>query len=436
MNKGEFFSLDKDTFDINDIETILQFARYKPDEPDIFLEGLELAEDLTTSSGTLYTKGTEISPDRIARLLRLLESNPNIELSFKIRRSAKLIQKFSSEIKGGLTKIFNRQQEIKVFHDLLSQVGKNIEGFIDEILSEENITLSIYNMKFICDSSDNKKSTLFFNHSLNVALFSLAIAKSKKYASVVGNDKAKLVEISKVAFFQNFGALTSIDKILKAPEEDWFQLYWEANRNGYLSLGNLQLNSDIMKSIHFICEYYTGKKDFITSNEWPAIMANIILVADSFLQKESGLFGMPQQAREIVDHMNVLAEGNALNKMAVQVLTFGLNLKDIFDFYHVLNSLARQCPFDFSGVPYPLTGFKSPTIYICKNNVAKCEHIEKSLFSVNLVIPMGVLKPGKYHRCWLLTPKLNEFYKKYHWEIKKPATDKKKLIKSENTSGP
>ena len=426
MNEGDFFSLDSDTIDLSGINAIMKFARFKPNEPDVFLEGLELDEDLATSSGTLYTKGTEISPDRIARLLRLRESNPNIELSFKIKRSNKLIQKLSSEINGEMTEVFKRRGGNKVFHDLLSNIGENIESFIDEILSQENITLSIYNMKFMCDSSDNKKSSLFFNHSLNVVLFSLAIAKYEKYTNIIGINKEKLVEISKVGFFHNFGALTRIDKIMKAPEEDWFQLYWEANRNGYLSLGNLQLSTDIMESIRLLCEYYNkGRKNFTTSNEWPATMANIVLVAELFLRKESGLFGAPQQVREIVDELNVMAAEYALNKKVVQVLTLGLNLKDILDFYKVLNSLAKQCPFNFSGVPYPLTGFKTPTIYICKNNVAQCEHIEKSLFSVNLVKPMGVLKPGKYHRCWLLTPKLSEFYKKYHWEIKKPTTDKK-----------
>ncbi len=424
MNKDDFFSLDKDTIDLSGIDAIMQLARYRPNELEVFLEGMELAEDLTTSSGTLYTKGTEISPDRIIRLLRLRESNPKMELLFKVKRSPKLIRTFRNEIKEEMTEIFKHRKETKVFRGLLSQIGENIESFIDEILSEENITLTMYKMKFMCDSAKNKKSTLFYNHSLNIVLFTLALARSEKYADVTGNDTEKLLEICKVALFHNFGALTGIDKILKAPEEDWFELYWDANRNGYLSLENLKLSSDVMESIRFLCEYNMGVKDFITGSEWPATMANIVLVADTFLQKESGLFDIPQLGSDVVDQMNVLVKENAFNKLAVEVLTIGLNLKEIFDFYQVLSSLANQCPYNFSGVPYPLTGFKSPTLYICKDNVMQCEHIEKSLFSVKLVKPMGVLKPGKYHRCWLLTPKLNAFYKKYHWEMKKPKDTK------------
>ena len=427
MSQEDIFSTEHDTIDLSGIDAIIQFTRYKPHEQDLFLEGLELAEDLTTDSGTLYTEGTEISPERIARLLRLRESNPNLKLSFKIKRSAKLIQTIRNDITGQMTKIFKRRQGNEIYRNLFSQISKNIKSFIDEILSEEKIILAIYKMKFICESSENKKSTLFFNHSLNIVLISLAIAKSENYADVVGDDKVKLVDISKVGLFHNYGALTQIDKILKTSEDKWFQQYCELNQNGYFSLGNLQLGFEIMDSIRFICEYYMGRKDFINRDEWPAIMANIVLVADTFLQKESGLFGTPHQAREIVDQLNVQVMEKELNEKAVQALTTGLNMKDIFDFYQELDKLIKECIYDTHGVPYPITGFKSPTLFICKDEIAKCEHIEKSLYAVRIIKSVGELEPKKYRRCWLLSRRLNTFYKEHYKEIKHIDADKEKL---------
>ena len=87
MAQDDFFSDDKDTIGLNGLDAIIRFTRYKSSEPDTFLNGLELAEDLTTQSGILYTEGTEMSPVRINRLTKLKESNPNINLSFKLTGS-------------------------------------------------------------------------------------------------------------------------------------------------------------------------------------------------------------------------------------------------------------------------------------------------------------------------------------------------------------
>ena len=427
MNQIDIFSTEHDTIDIDGIDAIVQFSRYKPDEPDLFFDGLELAEDLMTQSETiLYTEGTLISPQRIARLLKLRETNPDIELSFKIKRSEKLIQNFRNEIKEQMIDLFNRGQKSKVFRELLNQIDENIESFIDDVLSEENITLAIYKTRFICESLKTKRSEIYFNHSFNVALFSVAIASSENYADVVGKDKVKLIEIFKVGLFHNYGALTRIENVLKASEDKQFQMYWDENRNGYSTLEKLNFNSEIMNSIRFIYGYYMGIKKFINMNEWPATMANIVLVAEAFLQKVGGLFGASQQVREVVDNLNVQMMEEALNKMAVSVLTSELNFKDIFDFYEELDSLIAECPYGNSGFPYPLTGFKSPTIVICKNEVIKCKYIDVTYKAVNLIKSLGGLEQGSYHRCSLLTLKLNRIYDKHYEEIKDSVVHKEK----------
>lgn len=420
MDQADFLSIEHDTIDISGIDTVVEFTRYNPHISDDFLQGLELAEDLTTKSGAiLYTEGTPISQERIARLIQLKKSNPKLGLFFKIKRSSQLIQNFRKEIKEQIGELLKRTQKNKIFRELLSRIGKNIESFMDDILSEENITMIIYKMRFICESLKSKRSTLYFNHSLNVALFSVAIASSEQYDDVVGKDKKKLAEICKVGMFHNYGALTQIDKILKAPEDKMFQMYWDENRNGYYSLGKLQFSFEIMDSIRFLCEYYKGRKEFITRNEWQDTMANIVLIVEAFLQEENGLFGIPQSVRDVVDQLNVQMMGKELNELAVQTLTSELNLQDIFDFYQELQGLIVECPHNNSGIPYPITGFKSPTLFICSKHVYECPYIESSVKAVNLIIPIGELKPGKYHRCLLLTPKLIAFYKKHYKEIKK-----------------
>jgi len=83
-----------------------------------------------------------------------------------------------------------------------------------------------------------------------------------------------------------------------------------------------------------------------------------------------------------------------------------------------------MCP---SGIarPYPLTGFRSPVVFVCRDFRSDCEHLESSVRAVNLVIDQGDLKPGNYARCTLTTPLLMSFYKEHYKDIKETAKDKK-----------
>ena len=85
-----------------------------------------------------------------------------------------------------------------------------------------------------------------------------------------------------------------------------------------------------------------------------------------------------------------------------------------------MESLKALCKFQGGNHtwPYPMTGFKSPTIFVCKDSLKDCDHYEKSLSAVNLLKPEGGLNEGKYARCLLTTPKLLEFYAKHYEEIK------------------
>lgn len=418
MNQEIMFSIDKDTIEIDGMDALVQFTRYNPFEPELFLDGLELSEDLTTRFGTvMYAKGIQLTSEHIARLMKLQKSNPTLDFNFKINRSAKLIQNFRHEIKEQIFSLFNRNKKNTVYLDFLKQIDKYLEDFVDEILSDENIILLLYQMRFICKSSNKNKSALFMAHSINVALISLAIAASKSYEKLVNNSKSKLIDICKAGLFHNYGAITRIDSILDASPDNRLKLYWDANFDGYSSMDNFNLGSEIKDTFRFIYKYYMGKRDFINNNAWPSIMANIVLVAEIFLQKESGLFSEQQNVRKIIDNLNVRVAENELNERAVRALTVGLNLQDIFDFYKELDDLIKECPYN-SAVPYPLIGFKSPTIFVCKDEVLKCKHIESSIIAVTLLHDIGKLKKGKYCRCWLLTPKLTSFYKKHYRTIK------------------
>jgi len=419
MHTLDVFPAKQDYIEIEGIDTFLRFSRYDPDLPHIFVPDIILSEDLTNKFGTvLYTRGTLISPDRVHRLLRLRENNPNLDFTFRIKRSTRLIASFRKDVKEQIISLFRRRVNTGAFTKLLSQFDRTIDTFIDEILSDESITLALFKFRFMRDTVTIRKSDLFLEHSINVALVSLAIASSPLFNHVFKSDRSILIDVCKTGILHNYGALSKIEKILKMSPERWFELYWTANLDALDSFENLRLSDESIQAIRMICEFYNLKRNhFIAQNDQISSMANIVLVADMFLQRESGLFSDPVPVNKAIDQLNVRVAEKRLNEIAVRALTMGLNLLELFDFYNELDTLVAKCPYA-SAVPYPLVGFRSATLFVCKKTVVECPYLETTIKAVHLVKPLGVLKSGKYYRCKLLTKSLNEFYDNHYRDIK------------------
>jgi hypothetical protein len=423
MPKGGPLSLKGEHLIMQGLDIISKFTRFHPVNVSLFMDGLELAEDLTAESGSiLYTKDTEITHERVAKLLKLRESNTNLDFSFKIKRNDKLLNVFREEIKARVLKLLKRRQATKTYKDLMVVVADRIEPIIDKILEDENLLLELYQLRFICESAEIQRSLFYADHSINVALFCLAIITSNKVEDTAGKDKERQSEIVKAALFHNYGALLEIDDILHFPSEERAKKYWEANLKGIDKLAPLKFSYDMMMGIRGLCDYHSGRRDFIGKLEGAELFTNILVVAELFLRKESGLFSEAIDSRTVVDQMNVKAMGKELNDIVIQALTLGLNLNDIFDFYTELERLVNKCPHE-SAVAYPLTGFNSPTIFVCKKHVTRCEYLEVSVKAVNLITKLGELPSGEYQRCKLLTPDLMAFYDEHYDEIKSSASD-------------
>jgi len=419
MQVLEFFPADQECLEIEGIETFLRFARHDTDNPDIFLQGIELSEDLLSNFGTvLYTRGTCLSTERVSRLLKLRENNPNLDFTFKIKRSSELIETFRKDVKEQIISLLTRRMKTGAFEDLLSQLNQNIETFIDEILSEESITLALYKFRFMRDAISMKKSDLFLEHSIGVALVSLSIASSPRFTHIFKKDRSILVDVIKIGLLHNYGALSEIENILKLSPEKWFESYWIANQEALEFFENLGLSVESIQAIRLICNVYTERRNsFIAKDDLVSTMANVVLVADVFLRRESGLFCNPVPMKKVVDQLNVKVAEKRLNENVVRALTMGLNLLEIFDFYNELDTLIAKCSYS-SAVPYPLVGFRSATLFVCKNTVSECKYLETNTTAVNLVKQIGVLKPGRYYRCRLLTNLLNHFYEEHYQDIK------------------
>ena len=426
MNLNDCIKIQEDTIDIDGIEALIVFTHYRSFEQK-FVEGLELAEDLNTESGTtLYTKDTVITPKHVTSLIVFRDSQPEIHLILKIKKNALLIDKFRKEIINVFENIIRKRMKNKIYRRFLNIFKDDLQNIIAEFLVSDEITLTIFTMKFICESSKIKRSIMFFDHALTIALFAVALGLSEEFEKIIKKDPETLIDLFKAGVFCTIGAITQIDKILKYEMEKQFEMYLDANRNSDALLSELQLDSEVMDIIHNYSEYFTGRKRFITKDDTTSVMSNILLVAESFLRMERGLFKESVSQRDAVDQINVKMKNNEYNKLAVQVLTLSLNLQDIFDFYEELDILKEQCINKTFAVPFPLVGFLSPTLFVCKYKESKCKYLEGSLKAIKIIKQQGELKPDRYHRCALLTQKLLDYYNSYYKEIKRETHKKQK----------
>ncbi|MFH1069418.1 MAG: hypothetical protein V1794_07315, partial [Candidatus Glassbacteria bacterium] len=399
------------------LNTMLKFTAFHPLKNQLFKGGIELADDLKSDTGTiLYPKGTELAWERVNRLLKFRESNPSLQFDFLLKRSDKLIDRLRQEIKEKMQELFSARQKAAVFKKLMRGMVHIFDLLLNRLLERPDMVLELYRMRFTCEFAESQKVTDFADHAMNVAILNLAIATSPQFEAIVKNDEQQLIKYLIAGLFHNYGAVLDNSKFFLSQPEERAKTYWGLNAKAAKELAPLDLGEEVTAAISELCGYQKGERDFVRKEKWAAL-PNVLVVSDTFLQKEGGLFAEPHGTRDIVDWMNVKVVEKQLHETPVKALTLGLELTDIFDFYAELDRLIKKCPYD-AAVAYPLTGLYSPTIFVCKKNVTKCPFLEVNVRAVNLMQRLGDLPSGEYRRCKLLTPKLSQFYDQHYTEIK------------------
>ena len=218
MGSDDIFSTAAETIELHGLDSILKFTRFHPLNKATFMEGLELADDLKSDSGTiLYPNGTEVNYERIERLLKFRESNPDMNFNFKIKRSERLVQKFREEIKERMEYLFSNRKKSKVTGNLMKNIENYFNTIVDKVLADQNTTLALYKMRFTCELAKTQQATRYSDFAMEAAIFSLALATSEKYEPVLGTGEDTLCQFVKAGLFHNYGAVFEIDKIHEIP---------------------------------------------------------------------------------------------------------------------------------------------------------------------------------------------------------------------------
>ncbi len=421
----DIFSTKTDTIEIEGVTNLISFCRYKPLKLEEFVHGLELSEDLHSDEGvTLYTKGTKIAPKHIKRLIDLVKTYPKMEsVVFKIKRTKVLLDMFRKELTGTFKKIFKSKSRFEKFKVLMDHISTGFFSILDDIMKDEKILLTLYKMKFITDSSTFKNSRVFLNHTYCVAIYTYAIMKTREFRKNFEFSEEDIHKTLLTAFLHNYAAIINMEKILTKSMESISEKYLAESRESDYIVIDLGLDRDIQDAIRNVNDYFHGRDRFISGEDRKEEMyANIVLVAVLFNQHDFGLFVDKYEISKNLDQLNVMAMNEKLNKKTVQSITIAFKFNELFDFYTEMENLHNMCEWKY-GRAYPMTGFKSPTLFVCKEDKKDCQHYESSLKAVAIIKKTGDLDEGKYARCTLTTPKLLEFYKDHYTAIKKEYSE-------------
>ncbi|MFC1493167.1 hypothetical protein ACFL6O_04340 [candidate division KSB1 bacterium] len=415
----DILSTKTDTVEIEGVESLITFCRYRPLKLDEFVFGLELAEDLQSEEGvTLYTRGTNITPNHVKRLIDLIKIYPKLELVFKIKRTKLLLDMFRKELTNAFKRIFKSKSRFEQFKIFMDHISTGFFSILDDILKDEKILLTLYKLKFITDSSTFKNSRIFLNHTYCIVIYSYGIMKTPEFRKNFEFNEEDIYKTLMTAFLHNNSAILNTERILSRSMESISDKYLRESRESGYIVNELSLPRDVQDAVKNVNGYFQGQEKFISSEDRKEDMyANVVLAAVLFNQNDFGLFVDKCELSKNLDQLNVMAMNDKVNKKSVQSITIAFKFQDLFDFYTELENLHNMCEWKH-GKAYPMTGFKSPTLFLCKEGIKDCEHYQSSLKAVSIVKKTGDLEEGMYARCMLTSPKLQEFYCEHYDDIK------------------
>ena len=421
-----------DTIEFANIDNLCIFVRYDPKNNKSVPAGYILNEDVVNrEGGILYTKNSELDASRIGRLKRIIENNIDINPKFVIKINDAVVKIEQLKVLAAVKRLIDSKAGRREFDKLIQVVKTVLEPRISDILKDTGITLYISYLKFLEDKTKKTKISPLYNHMLNTLIFTTGIMVNYYRAVQEKLPPEELVEVGMVALLHCAGGWEKSGEYLDFPVEERRAKYVESNSKNYQNLKSYNLDSTVLDAIEFCYQFQVEKYDFLKEESKAAKYAQIICVASSFNEAIMGLWRPAVTPREATDALYLKTREINLPKVYVDALAKGLNFNNLFDFYRELDVLNNACH-RASGKPYPMTGFKSPILFVCQNNLNECKEYVASAKSITVFKTMGGLKEGSYARCEGLSKRLMQFYDTHYKDIKEEVIEKMQKLSTQH----
>jgi len=371
---------------------------------------------------------------KIERLKKTMENNPDLNPRFKFKRTDALVQQERQKIYAGLKIFIESKRSRSEYSVFMSVVQKALEARWKLMLTNPEAVLYISQLKFLEDKTKKTKTNPFYFHMLNTALLSLGIMVNTYLVNQKKYTAEEMADIVLVALLHSARGWENAGDFIELNVEERRRKYIEANEGNHNYLKKYGLSNDVLDAIGFCYQFQTEKFDFYQKDTTASHYAQIVCVASLCDEMTSGLWDNARTPREVVDALYVKANEGKIPKLYVDALAKGLKFNNLFDFYHQLEILINSCHRK-SSKPYPMTGFKSPIIFVCSNNMQECKEYVSSAKAINIFKKTGGLEEGTYGRCEGLSSQLIAFYDEHYHDIKEKVIEKAQKTTPGNNKG-
>jgi hypothetical protein len=405
---------------IGTLDELKLYTAYQPDSKNSVAPGFVLAEPVLNERDILvYPAGTEITYKEISRLAQLQETSAHFTPAFVLQKNIQLIKNCRERLTREFQRLIDSKKRNAKYADFMKDIEKTLNFYMDGILGSDDVVYALSQMRLDEQrQGQNSSSTRFFNHCIHTMLYSLGIAKNSHRITNYQSDD--YIALAKAALFQSIGSIGRMDDLIGLETESLVRRFYEVNLESHGYLAEFGFEPKIANIIRKANEYFIGKIDFVLGKDNSDMASSIILTASIFDTLESGLLGDPKPLKDILEDMYERSLTGKLRKEFIDGLAAALKQKPLVDFYGELDKLKNSCTLkkpDKYPSPYPLTGFKSAVVFLCKGNCTQCPDFGSNK-AVNVVKKTSGLEPGSYGMCIKMTIGLRAFYQRFYPDIK------------------
>ncbi len=384
-------------------------------------KAFQLAEDLPNGrgSGILFPKETELTNERIESLVKIKGLHPKIDFKVTIKKSKELADFFRQVIVDDITRSVKSKSTLQEFRKSMFKIEKFLGSYVNDILDHDEMIYTLYNARAINERASDTGIPIYFYHAINSAVFAIIILQNAFFAFGKHFQLKDIINVTRAALMNDIGALIKLGPIANLPKEALKSEYVNLKSQSASISKRIGLQEEIVDSIKKTYDLEIGKEISASSDDdKTADFANVLFTANLLDSKISGLFENRVPVKSAVDEMYVKSSTGGMRRSYIDSLAKGLRLNQLFDFYFEMERLRKSCIKGDFARAYPMLGFKSPVLFLCKARKLDCPQYSPTSKSVTLLRPSSGLEPGAYGRCKFLSKALVKFYESHYDNIK------------------
>lgn len=389
------------------------------------IEGLELASDIVNASGgVLYREGSEFGERQDRKLRRLLDDYDQA-YTVRIALNQALTAHFVELIQADMGRVEAGIRNRKSFAETFAELERIQELCAESLKESPTIATHLFRVRSAERGLRAEPLPALYKHALFRTIMALVTMEMmKEHCEDVevdpGQDGKEVVEASlawHIAMEAEYEAIRGADKRRRRA------VYQAAVAKISPGVRRLELSAPIETILDSVVAYNSGDATVATLQTRTALLANIVIGIEQFVQMTGGFFCGSLPLKETFDRILRMGIRGKLHRSVVEALAKGFPNLASFDFYSELDSILDDCEFR-SGHPHPMRCLQSATLVLCGTRDNDCTHYGGDAGRPVLIAKDDEtgLAPGSYGACQLMTPRLKGLYDRYYTEIKAGVT--------------